>query len=163
MGHLAHNWCSSSVKCRRNINRLQNTRLLCSTNSESDSCLWFWRFFHMRWIHSVHFACLVKMWCFSWLSVKWLCWDTYMPFIHCLGCACCWLYCVRKCDPVLGGTWSWLSVPCPWAPELCCKCGSLETAQRRRGTGRKEPHLQKSSEARKRMWYTQPTSPVPSS
>ena len=45
MGHLAHNWCSSSVKCRRNINRLQNTRLLCSTNSESDSCLWFWRFF----------------------------------------------------------------------------------------------------------------------
>jgi len=80
MGHLAHNWCSSYVKCRHNINRLQNTRLLCSTNSESDSCLWFWRFFHMRWIHTVHFACLVKMWCFSWLSVKWICWEAYIPF-----------------------------------------------------------------------------------
>ena len=92
MGHLAHNWCSSYVKCRHNINRLQNTRLLCSTNSESDSCLWFWRFFHMRWIHTVHFACLVKMWCFSWLSVKWICLWIYL-FIHCLGCACCWLLC----------------------------------------------------------------------
>ena len=166
MGHLAHNWCSSYVKCLHNINRLQNMRLLCSTNSESDSCLRFCRFFHMHWIHSVHVVCLVKMWCFCWLSVKWICWDTFSFYsLSWLGCACCWLCCVRKCDPVLGGTWSWLSVPCPFLSS-----GALlqvwllgNTAQRRRGTGLKEPRLQKCSEARKRMWYTQPASPVPSS
>lgn len=128
MGHLAHNWCSSYVKCRHNVNRLQNTRLLCSTNSESDSCLWFWRFFHMRWIHTVHFACLVKMWCFSWLTVSEMnmlrsIYTFLFTVLVVLAVDCC----VRKCDPVLGGTWSWWSIPCFWAPELCCKCGSLGT------------------------------------